>query len=446
MSNEKNSLNTKSRDKFSSKLGFVIACIGSAVGMGNIWMFPYRVGEFGGAAFLVPYIVFVALLGMSGIVGEITLGRTMKTGPLGSFRKALEMRGKKGGEIIGMIPVIGSLATAIGYTVVMAWIIKFFTGSITGDVTGAADSGEYFGSLAVSFGAVPWHIIVILVTFALMVFGIAKGIEKVNKFMMPAFFFLFVIIAIRVALLPGASEGYEFMFKADWGAIASPRTWIFALGQAFFSLSLAGSGTVVYGSYLGDDEDIVSGAGHIAIFDTLAAIVAALVIIPAVFAFGKDPAAGPPLMFITMPSIFKMMPLGHLISVFFFTAVMFAGFTSLVNLYETPIEAIQEKFGISRKASVGIILAIGLLVGLFIEDGNTVSAWMDVVSIYIVPLGAILAAVMVYWVCGKGWAVKHAQIGRVKPIPAFFEPMSRYVFCGVAIAVYVLGILFGGIG
>ena len=446
MSNERNQLGKKARDKFSSKVGFVIACIGSAVGMGNIWMFPYRVGEFGGAAFLVPYIVFVVLLGMSGIVGEITLGRTMKTGPLGAFKKALLLRGKKGGEIIGLIPVIGSLATAIGYTVVMSWILKFFVGSITGEVTGASDSGAYFGSLAVSFGAVPWHVVVVLVTFALMVFGIAKGIEKVNKFMMPAFFFLFVIIALRVAVLPGASDGYSFMFDADWGAIGNPKTWIFALGQAFFSLSLAGSGTVVYGSYLGDDEDIISGAKYIAIFDTLAAIVAALVIIPAVFAFGMDPAAGPPLMFITMPSIFKMMPLGHLIAIFFFTAVMFAGFTSLVNLYETPIEAIQEKFGLSRKVSVGIILAIGLAIGLFIEDGATVSAWMDVVSIYIVPLGAILAAVMVYWVCGKGWATKHAQIGREKPVPGYFEPMSRYVFCGVAIVVYVLGIAFGGIG
>ena len=446
MSNEQNKLGGKVRDKFSSKMGFVIACIGSAVGMGNIWMFPYRVGEFGGAAFLVPYIIFVALLGMSGIVGEITLGRTMKTGPLGSFKKALEMRGKKGGEVIGMIPVLGSLATAIGYTVVMAWIVKFFVGSIKGDVTGSADSGAYFGQIAVSFGSVPWHVIVILVTFALMVFGIAKGIEKVNKFMMPAFFLLFVIIAIRVATLPGAAGGYEFLFKADWGAIADPKTWIFALGQAFFSLSLAGSGTVVYGSYLGDDEDIMSGAKYIAIFDTLAAIVAALVIIPAVFAFGKDPAAGPPLMFITMPSIFKMMPLGHLIAIFFFTAVMFAGFTSLVNLYETPIEALQEKFGFDRKVAVGIILFIGLGIGLFIEDGATVSAWMDVVSIYIVPLGAILAAVMIYWVCGKGFATKHAQIGRSKPIPTYFEPMSRYVFCGVAIIVYILGIAFGGIG
>lgn len=445
MTNEQNTL-VKKRDGFSSKIGFIIACIGSAVGMGNIWMFPYRVGQFGGAAFLVPYFIFVALLGVTGIVGEITLGRSMKTGPLGAFGKAMKRRGLKGGEAIGMIPVIGSLATAIGYTVVMAWIIKFFVGSITGSAMRAKDSGAYFGELATDFGAVPWHIIVVLVTFCLMVFGIAKGIEKVNKFMMPAFFILFVIIAIRVAFLPGAGAGYTYLLKPEWSALADPMTWAYALGQAFFSLSLAGSGTVVYGSYISEKEDIVSSAKYIAVFDTLAAMVAALVIIPAVFAFGMDPMAGPPLMFITMPSIFKLMPLGQLIAIIFFLAVMFAGFTSLVNLYETPIEAIEEKFGISRKTAVGIILGIGLIVGLFIENGDVVSAWMDVISIYIVPLGALLAAVMVYWVCGKGYAREHAQIGRVKPIGGWFEPVAKYVFCGVTVAVYILGIVYGGIG
>ncbi len=446
MTKQTSTLEKSSRDGFTSKFGFVIACIGSAVGMGNIWLFPYRVGQFGGAAFLVPYIIFVVLLGFSGIVGEITLGRTMRTGPLGSFKKAMERRGLKGGEAIGLIPVLGSLATAIGYTVVMAWILKFFFGSITGSVIEAEDSGAYFGELASNFGAVPWHIGIIVLTFAIMILGVSKGIENVNKFMMPAFYVLFVILAVRVAFLPGASEGYKFMFNPDWSALANPKTWVYALGQAFFSLSLAGSGTVVYGSYLSKDEDIVSGAKNIAIFDTLAAITAALVIIPAVFSFGTDPTSGPPLMFITMPSIFKAIPLGQLVAVIFFLAVLFAGFTSLINLYETPIEALQNKFGLNRKISAGIILLIGLGVGLFIEDGNAVSAWMDVVSIYIVPLGALLAAIMTYWVCGKTFARENAQLGREKPISKLFEPVSRYIFCGVTLCVYILGILYGGIG
>ena len=215
----------------------------------------------------------------------------MRTGPLGSFKKALEMRGLKGGEFIGLIPVIGSLATAIGYTVVMAWVLKFFIGSVSGEMIKSEDSGAYFGEIATDFGSVPWHIIVLVVTFAFMAFGISKGIERVNKVLMPLFYLLFVIIAIRVAFLPGSGAGYDFMFNPDWSALANPQTWVFALGQAFFSLSLAGSGTVVYGSYLSKKEDIVSSAKYIAIFDTLASMTAAMVIIPAVFAFGTDPTS-----------------------------------------------------------------------------------------------------------------------------------------------------------
>ncbi len=445
MTQKGNVVKIGNRDKFSSKLGFIMACIGSAVGMGNIWLFPYRVGQLGGAAFLVPYFIFVAVLGVSGIVGEMTLGRSMKTGPLGAFKKVLERRGLKFGGVIGMIPVLGSLAIAIGYSVVMAWIVKFVVGAFTGSLMKAEDSGAYFGEIAGSFGSVKWHVLVIVITFAMMVFGIAKGIEKVNKIMMPAFFFLFVGLAIRVAFIPGSEVGYHFMFRPEWSALKNPMTWVHALGQAFFSLSLAGSGTVVYGSYISKDDDIVSSAKYVALFDTISAMVAALVIIPTVFAFGMDPTAGPPLMFITMPSIFKLMGFGQIIAIVFFVAVMFAGFTSLVNLYETPIEALQNKFGISRGKAVALVLVLGLAVGLFIEDGAILSAWMDVVSIYVIPLGALLAAIMIYWVAGKGFATEQAQLGRVKKIGSWFEPFGRYGLCGITVAVYILGIIYGGI-
>ncbi|MDD6919975.1 MAG: sodium-dependent transporter [Eubacteriales bacterium] len=433
------------RENFSSRFGFIMACLGSAVGMGNIWLFPYRVGQLGGAAFLIPYFICVALLGMSGIVGEITLGRSTKTGPLNAYRKAGEMRGLKHYGKIGIIPVLGSLATAIGYSVVMAWILKYFVSSVTGDLM-TNNIGESFGELTQSFGAVPWHIIVIILTFLMMAFGIVKGIERVNKFMMPAFFALFVILAIRVAFLPGAERGYSFLLNPNFNALLRPNTWIYALGQAFFSLSLAGTGTVVYGSYLSDKVDVINSAKYIAIFDTVAAMVATMVIIPTVFAFGMDVNAGPPLMFITMPSIFGMIPLGKIVAIIFFLAVAFAGFTSLVNLFETPVEALQTKFGLSRKAAVATVLSFGLAVGVFIEGGDIVSIWMDIISIYIVPFGAILAGVTIYWICGKGYAKKHAQIGREKKIGKLFEPMGRYVFCGVAIIVFILGVLYGGVG
>lgn len=434
------------RDVFSSKFGFIVACIGSAVGMGNIWLFPYRVGQFGGAAFLIPYIIFVILLGFTGVIGEMSFGRAMGTGPLGAFKKALERRGKKHGDLIGLIPVIGSLGIAIGYSVVVGWILRFTAGSITGSMINTQDSGAYFGTIAGKMGSINWHMLGLAITFIVMLAGISNGIEKINKVMMPAFYILFIILAIRVVTLPGAMEGYKYLFVPRWEYLGNPKTWVYALGQAFFSLSIAGSGTVVYGSYLKKTEDVVESAKYVAIFDTIAAMLAALVIIPSVFAFGMDPGAGPALMFITMPSVFKQMPMGQLFSIFFFIAVLFAGVTSLVNLFETPIETLQARFKLSRKTSVAVIALIGAVTGLFLEDGDMLGAWMDVISIYVIPLGALLSAIMFYWVCGPKFAREQVQLGCKKELGSWFEPMTRYVFCGLTIIVYILGIFYGGIG
>lgn len=434
------------RDSFRSKTGFIIACVGSAVGMGNIWLFPYRTGQFGGAAFLIPYFLFVVILGFSGVAGEMAFGRSQGTGPLGAFSNAVKMRGKRGGRIVGVIPVVGSLGIAIGYSVVVGWFLKYLYDSITGSLFTAPDTAALFGSIAGNFGSVGWHMLGLALTFLVMIFGISKGIEKVNKVMMPLFFLFFIVLMVRVFTLDNAGAGYEYLFVPDWQCLLDVRTWVYALGQAFFSLSLAGSGTIVYGSYLKKDTDIISCARNVAFFDTCAALLAGLVIIPAVFAFGQDVASGPPLMFITLPEVFQQMPLGQFFAIVFFVAVLFAAITSLMNLFETPIEALQTQFGLSRKIAVGIVALIAVVVGLFIENADMVSVWMDVVSIYIIPLGAMLAAVMFFWVCPKGFARAQVQLGRQKPIGRWFEPMCKYLFVGLTLAVYILGIFFGGIG
>lgn len=436
----------ESRDSFSNRLGFILACVGSAVGMGNIWLFPFRVGQFGGFAFLIPYFTCVLLLGLTGVIGEMSFGRAMRTGPLGAFKKALQRRGKEYGDIIGLIPVIGSLGIAIGYAVVVGWILRFLFGSITGAVINSPDSGAYFGQIAGPLGSLPWHLLAIILTLIVMNKGISAGIEKINKFMMPAFFLLFLILAIRVSFLPGAMAGYKFLFNPDWSKIMNPQTWVFAMGQAFFSLSIAGSGTIVYGSYLKDSENVVSSSIYIGLFDTLAATLAALVILPSVFAFGMDPGAGPPLMFITMPEIFKQMQGGYVISIIFFIAVTFAGITSLVNLFETPIEALQNRFNFSRSKAVSSILIIATLIGLYVENGDILGTWMDVMSIYVIPLGAMLAGIMFFWVCGKEFAYEKVQMGREKTLGSWFIPAGRYIFCGITIFVYIAGIFYGGIG
>lgn len=439
------SVGLKMRDNFRSRWGFILACIGSAVGMGNIWMFPYRVGELGGAAFLIAYFVMILVIGYIGVIGEMTLGRGTGEGPLGAFRIALERRGHpRLGETIGLIPVIGQLGVAIGYSVVMAWIIRFLVGSINGSAYNADDGGAYFGAIASNFGCIPWHLIALTVTFCIMVSGISNGIEKINKVMMPAFFILFIVLAVRAVTLPGAGDGVQYLFKPRWDSFCDPRTWVFALGQAFFSLSIGGGGTVVYGSYLGRKENIISSAAYVAVFDTLAAMLAALVIIPSVFAFGMNPAAGPPLMFITMPEVFRMMPAGRLFMILFFIAVLFAGTTSLINLFESPIEALQSKFKLSRGGAVGVVALVAVAVGIFIE--GIVGEWMDVVTIYIVPLGAVCAALMLWWALGGRWARAEAERGREAPLGRWFEPLGKYVFCGVTMVVYILGIFYGGIG
>ena len=437
------------RDSFNNKWGFILACIGSAVGMGNIWMFPTRVSMYGGGSYLIPYFIFVALIGFTGVIGEMSFGRATKSGPVDAFGYACETKNKrKLGEAIGFIPVLGALAMAIGYTVVMGWILKYMIGAFTGKTLASADTEGFaasFGSMASAFGNNVWQIVALVIGIIILMFGVGRGIEKANKIMMPVFFILFAVLGIYVAFQPGAIEGYKYMFRVDPKAFADPKTWIFALGQAFFSLSVAGNGTLIYGSYLSDNEDIPAAAGRVALFDTIAALLAALVIIPAMATTGAQlNQGGPGLMFIFLPALFKSMPGGYIVAIIFFVAVFMAGLSSLINLYEAPIATIQEKLHLGRKASCAIIAVIALVVSICIQ--GIVSGWMDILSIYICPLGAGLAGIMFFWVCGKKYVETQVNTGRDKKLTDKFYPICKYIFCPVCFLVLILGIVLGGIG
>ena len=233
------------RESFNSRWGFILACIGSAVGMGNIWMLPTRVSLYGGGAFLIPYFIFVVLIGFTGVISEMSFGRATRSGPIDAFGIACESRGhRKAGEALGWIPVLGALAMAIGYTVVMGWILKYTIGTFTGAVLAPADIDGFagaFGSMASSFGNNFWQTAALVICMIILMFGVGSGIEKANKIMMPVFFVLFIILGIYVAFQPGAVDGYHYIFRVDSKALSDPVTWIFALGQAFFSLSVAGN-------------------------------------------------------------------------------------------------------------------------------------------------------------------------------------------------------------
>ncbi len=443
---EKQTITAHRNGSFRSSMGFILACVGSAVGMGNIWLFPYRLGQYGGAAFLIPYFIFVVLFGLVGLSAEFAIGRRAKTGTLGAYEYCFAHRGKgKLGYALGWIPLFGSLGIAIGYSIILGWVLKSLLGCVTGELL-TADSGAFFTAMSSTLGNIPCHAAIVIIGCGLLLFGATKGIEKVNKVLMPAFFVLFVIVAVRVFFLPGAAEGYKFLFVPKWEQLLNPYTWVMAMGQAFFSLSITGSGMIVYGSYLNKDEDIPKSSMTTAFFDTCAAMVAALAVMPAVFAFGIEPSSGPSLMFVTLPGVFAQMPMGRLFSVFFFISVAFAGITSLMNMFEAVCESWQTRFGWSRIKAVVLCGVITLGVGLFMENGDVMGKWMDFITILVVPFGALLGAIAVYYILGWDNIKPEMELGRKKALPDWFGGVAKFVYVPVTVVVFILGLVYGGIG
>ena len=427
---------------FKSTVGFVLACVGSAVGMGNIWMFPYRLGQYGGAAFLIPYLIFIALFGLVGLSAEFALGRMAKTGTLGAYAYCWK---NKFGKYIGWLPLLGSLGIAIGYSVILGWVFRSIQGVLASELL-TNDIPAFFTNMTQSFSNVPCHFLVLFVTCLLLFTSATNAIEKVNKVLMPAFFILFIILAIRVSLFNGAIEGYKFLFVPKWEYLLNKETWIMAMGQAFFSLSITGSGMIVYGAYLKDDVDIPKASMQTAIFDTIAAMLAALAIMPAVFSFGIDPVSGPSLMFLTLPEVFKQMPLGNFFALFFFISVAFAGITSLINMLEAVCESWQNRFHISRKKAVLLCGIITFIISVCIENGDIVGKWMDVVTIYIIPFAALLGAITIYYILGWNALKQELDKGRKKPVGPTFKFLGKYVYVFLALIILILGILYNGIG
>ena len=468
----KNTTTLAKQDGFKSQWGFIMAAVGSCVGMANVWRFPMLVSRYGGLTFLIPYFIFVFVISQSGMMEEFSLGRWAGYGPVGSFGKAMEDGGKskKVGELIGGVPVFASLCLGIGYSVIMGWVFYYAKMALTGELVamgndmsviggtfgGTAPEAETLGeALSMMFsngifgiGNGVWLIVGLVASLAIMAFGVGNGIEKANKVMMPALFFLFVILGIYICTLPGASEGYKYIFTLKPEGLLNPQVWVFAFGQAFFSLSVAGNGSVIYGSYLPKDEDLPSSARNVALFDTIAALLAAIVIIPAMAVILGDGIVGmkggPGLMFVYLVNVFNAMPGGRIVGMIFYICVLFAGVSSIVNLYEAPVAFLQEKLHTNRVLSVVIIGAVGGVIALCIQPWT--SQWMDVVSIYICPLGALLAGIMFFWIMKKDTALAAVQEGDPKPVMSWFLPFGKYVFVPLCAACFILGIAFGGIG
>ena len=238
---------SKKRDAWGSKWGFILACIGSAVGMGNIWLFPARLSAYGGATFLIPYLIFVVIIGSTGVIGEMAFGRAARSGPIDAFGLATKQRfgSEKPGKFLGLLPVLGSLALAIGYSVVVGWIFSYLFSALTGSFSGMATVEDYtafFNGAAAANGL--WQLVGLALTMVILALGVGRGIEKANKIMMPLFYVLFIGLAVYIFTRPGAAAAYRYIFVLDPKGLADPLVWVYALGQAFFSLRVAGKGTV----------------------------------------------------------------------------------------------------------------------------------------------------------------------------------------------------------
>ena len=347
------------RSNFSSKLGFVLAASGSAVGLGNIWRFPYLAAQYGGGTFLLIYLILAVTFGFSLMIAEIAIGRKTGLSAIGAF-KALDKR-------FGFLGVLASLVPIIifpYYSVIGGWVMKYFSVFLTGGVHAAAKDDYFTNFIGGTFEPLGWFFLFIAIT---VLCGVEKGIEKVSKVMMPILVVLTVFIAVYGLTLDGAMDGFVYYVKPHMSDV-SVKTILAAMGQLFYSMSLAMGIMVTYGSYMKKDNNLESSVRQIEIFDTAIAFLAGLMIIPAVFVFsGGDTStlnAGPGLMFMTLPKVFASMKLGGFIGCLFFVMVFFAALTSAISLMETIVSIFQDKFHWTRKATCLFVTALSLLLGV----------------------------------------------------------------------------------
>jgi len=437
------------RETWTSKFAFILASVGSAIGLGNIWLFSWRIGEYGGASFLIPYIIFVFGIAAVGLMGEWAFGRSQKKGAIGAFENVFREKNEKYtklGTILGFIPVLAIYSVYIFYAIVTGWIIKYFALAVSGKFA-KLEIAEFFSTFAGSSASVPWHGIAIVINLGIVYFGVAKGIEKANKIIMPLFFGMLIILLFRSLTLEGAAGGLEYIFLPDWSKLALSETWVMALGQAFFTLSLGGATMLVYGSYAKDETSIPSAAFQTVTFNFCASILVAFVIMPAVFAFNLDPKAGPALLFITIPNIVNQMPGGALFGIVFFLSVVFAALSSSISMLEPAVEGIMDKTSIGRTPAVIILSIVAFIAGLPLDLNMAYfGKWADITTVYVLPFGALVSAFVFFWIYGAAKAREEINKGDGFKFGKWFEFYSKYVFVPVAVIVLVLNIIKGGIG
>lgn len=410
---------TKQRDQWGSKLGFIMAAAGSAIGLGNLWKFPYMAGQNGGGAFVFVYFAILILVGFTLMLAEIVIGRNTQLSAVGAYKKLNAKWSWLGG-----IGVLAGFMILSFYSVVGGWTINYIVKSVTGGL--ASSDPAILGGLFEQLIANPvepiiYHAIFMILTLGIVKGGISGGIEKATKVLMPGLFIMMFIIMIRALTLDGAMTGVEFLLAPDFSKI-NGGVILAALGQVFFSLSLGMGTMITYGSYLSKKEDLVVSSISIPLLDTAIALLAGLTILPAVFAFGFDPGQGPGLLFVTLPAVFAQMPLGTMFALIFFVLVLFAALTSSISLLEVNVAYVVDEFNWNRKKatfvmsalifSVGVAasLSMGPWADISIIGGRNIFDSLDfVASNILLPLGGMFMCIFIGWIWGLENAIKEAS-------------------------------------
>lgn len=450
----------KSRDNFNSKIGIIAAAAGSAIGLGNIWKFPYMAGKFGGSAFILVYLIAILVMGFPLIYAEFALGRRSKTNAVDTFGS---ITGKKGWNIVGLLAVGTVFIVATFYMMITGWVIYYLWHSITGTlyaIPDALNSTQHFQHVFNQMSSSMWlpllfAMIAICITGLINSQGIKEGVEKYSKIMMPILFIIFIILIVYSATLPGFKTSLNFLFKPNFSKM-TPTVIISAIGQAFFSLSLGMGALITYGSYISNKEDLRKLAFQVSVADTIIALFAGLLIFPAVFTYGLEPTAGPSLIFISLPQVFLQMPFGRLFSILFFLLIIVAAMTSMVSILEIIITYIDEKTKWSRKTSTWLAvfaISIGGMINIAGEGplsgikfaGRSIFETLDYFTNNVtIPLVAVLTAVVATWIWNTKNLNAELEIGGHKStaLDHFFNFMLKWVAPPV-ILILMIALLLG---
>ena len=400
------------RAQFVTKMGVIAATVGSAVGLGSIWRFPYEAGLHGGGAFLIVYLLCVFLLGIPVMIAEFVIGRSTHSNALTALKNL-----KPGSHIsaVSYVGIVASLMILSFYSVVAGWIMEYLYQALMGGLSGhtAEEYATLFSSFTVNgWRTVMWTLLFLLINFMVLRRGVEKGIERLSNVLMPVLFVILVVFCINSLMMPRAAEGLNFLFNPDFTAL-TPKVVLGALGQAFFSLSLGLTCLLTYASYFSDRTPLVRSATVVALLDTLVAILSGIIIFPAVFSFGMEPAAGPKLVFQILPEIFQQLPGGYLWSVAFFLLLFFASLTSTISMSEISITYFVEAHKMSRNRATGLNTAIaaafgtlcalsfGVLSDLKVAGLALFELFDYVSSNVLLPLGGVMLSVFVGWIVDK---------------------------------------------